>query len=60
MLQLTLAYVQQTIRERAVEADHRNRQMLWSMPLTMAQVDAPAPSSRAPRPAPVGARAASR
>jgi hypothetical protein len=60
MLQLTLAYVQQTTREREVETDLQTRQMLRSMPLTMTRVEVLPPSTRAPRPAPVRARATSR
>jgi len=57
MLQLTLAYVQQATREREVETDLQNRQILRSTPQTLVPAEAPAPSTRAPRSAPVRARA---
>jgi hypothetical protein len=60
MLQLTLAYVQQATREREVETDLQTRQMLRSTPLTMTPIEAPAPSTRTTRPAPIRARATSR
>lgn len=60
MLQLTLAYVQQATREREVETELQSRQMLRPTPQTLGPVEPPAPSSRAPRPAPVRARAAGR
>lgn len=60
MLQLTLAYVQQATREREVEAELHNRQVLRASSQTLAPVEPPAPSSRAPRPAPVRARVAGR
>jgi hypothetical protein len=60
MLQLTLAYVQQATREREVETDLQTRQLLRSTAQTMTPVEAPAPSSRTTRPAPVRARATSR
>lgn len=60
MLQLTLAYVQQTARERDVEADLQARQLLRATTQTMTPVEPPASSSRSPRPAPVRARATGR
>jgi hypothetical protein len=59
MLQLTLAYVQQVTRERQVETDLQNRQILRSTRQSVAPVE-PAAPSRAHRRAPVRARAAGR
>jgi hypothetical protein len=62
MFHLTLAYVQQTARERDVESDLQARQLLRATSQTMTAFEPPAASSRSPRPGPasVRARAASR
>ena len=60
MFHLTLAYVQQTARERDVESDLQARKLLRAASQTMTPVEPPVSSSRSSRPASVRARAASR
>jgi hypothetical protein len=60
MFHLTLAYVQQTARERDVESDLQARQLLRATPEMATPVEPPGSPSRSLRPAPVRARAASR
>ena len=58
MLHLTLAYVQQADLEREIEAYLQNRQILRSTPRTLAPIEPPVATVRAPRRGPVRVRAA--
>ena len=60
MLQLTLAYIHQTDREREIATDLQNRQLLQPTPRDLAPIEPPNATAHNPRRAPVRARAAGR